>query len=119
AAIGAEYASASEEYQPLPPAPPTMTQTTSSQEFRQHSTEVNTSFNRSHRSNQQPPMINDFPPKQSTPPLRKRKASEMTDFRAPTPTEKKQKRPPRPPYTKEQEDFIWFCRDDLSMSWRK
>lgn len=31
----------------------------------------------------------------------------------------KKKRAPRPQYTKEQEDFIWFCRDDLSMSWRK
>lgn len=55
-------------------------------------------------------------PLQSTtpapPPSRKRK---NTTPHPPT----RQKRAPRPQYTKEQEDFIWFCRDDLSMSWRK
>ncbi|KAG0637159.1 hypothetical protein HOY80DRAFT_297114 [Tuber brumale] len=99
---------ASQEYrgalQPLlPPPPPTMTQTTSSQEFTQKSRER-------------------IP---GPPASRKRKASEAAGSPAPTPTPtptptvKKQKRAPRPPYTKEQEDFIWFCRDDLAMSWRK
>ncbi|RPA93124.1 hypothetical protein L873DRAFT_1793860 [Choiromyces venosus 120613-1] len=126
AAMGAEYTSAEEEYPTTrtrgslqPPPPPA-----SSQKFRQHSIEVNTLFNPYSKSNQQPPITNTISEKQSTPgplPSRKRKVSDMTGFSAstPTPAATKQKRAPRPQYTKEQEDFIWFCRDDLSMSWRK
>lgn len=60
---------------------------------------------------------------------KKRKASGANDddetnlssrnrFAATSSPAPKKKRAPRPQYTKEQEDFIWFCRDDLSMSWR-
>jgi len=51
---------------PLPP-PPTTTKMASSQTFTQHGTEVNTFFNSSHRSSQQPAMINDFPKNRAPP----------------------------------------------------
>lgn len=54
-------------------------------------------------------------------PPHKRKHSHDDHDHSPSPhnSSPKKKRAPRPQYTKEQEDFIWFCRDDLAMSWRK
>ncbi|PWW75384.1 hypothetical protein C7212DRAFT_364566 [Tuber magnatum] len=116
AAMGAEYASASEEDPttrtrrgpqppPTPPPPPTATkrQKTSSQNFRRHSPETNTFFNLSHESNRQPPMISDFrEEKQSTPypsHLGKRKVSGITGSPAPAAAATKQKPAPLPQYT--------------------
>lgn len=72
--------------------------------------------------------VTTFRPGNQSPP-RKRKTCDVNDgqtallnrdrFAATSSPVPKKKRAPRPQYTKEQEDFIWFCRDDLSMSWRK
>lgn len=73
--------------------------------------------------------LDQVPTKNQFPRDRKRKASGVSGddetnlssrnrFAATSSPAPKKKRAPRPQYTKEQEDFIWFCRDDLSMSWR-